>query len=146
MHVVFLDLGVPRALPGSVDPCTAPHPATNDEKYRQGEELFQAGRIEEACTLFDEARLALETPHPNYAYYVACCRAKLGDRSAAVAALHQALRDGWRVSSSRTPRSFPKSSASERRRSRFPRRRHDRPHRPKLWLSQAMRTPLVFGR
>jgi hypothetical protein len=94
--VLVIDPTFPARREGAVDPDTAPHPATSDERYRRGEQLFHAGRFAEARAAFEEALADLATPHPNYAYYVACCAAREGDLDRAVAALRAAIRDGWK--------------------------------------------------
>jgi hypothetical protein len=93
--IVVIDLTCPSPRPDAVDPATAPHPASADERYRQAEALFQEGKIAEARAAFEEARAKLPAPHPNYAYYIACCHARERDLPRAVRALHAAIRDGW---------------------------------------------------
>jgi len=92
---VVLDPTAPTAGPGAVDPATAPHPSKDDGRYREGEAMFKEGRFEESMAAFGAGRAALDNPHPFYAYYEACCLAKLGRPGAAVAALGQAVRHGW---------------------------------------------------
>jgi hypothetical protein len=93
--IVVIDPTCPSPRPGAVDPVTAPHPASVDERYRRAEALFQEGKIPEARAVFEEARATLSTPHPNYAYYIACCHARERDLPRAVSSLHAAMRDGW---------------------------------------------------
>ncbi len=93
--VVIVDHTFPVARTGAVDPNTARHPALDDEIYRFGEKLFQEGKFAQARVMFEEKRTTLSSPHPNYAYYVACCYAKEGDSKRAVAALRMAIEDGW---------------------------------------------------
>jgi len=95
VRIVIIDPTKPRRRLGAVDPTTAPHPAPLDAGYRFAEKLFNQGEIAEARTLFEEARAAQATPHPNYAYFLACCHARLGDLALAVASLQTAIRDGW---------------------------------------------------
>lgn len=95
-RVVVLDPTFPSVRKGAVDPDQAPHPASLDERYRTGEALFQKGRVAEARAWFEESLAEATNPHPNYAYYVACCCAREGDRPKAVAALRRAIRDGWK--------------------------------------------------
>ena len=95
-RVVVLDPTFPVARAGAVDPARAPHPAGEDERYRRGEALFHAGKFAESRAAFEAALGELAAPHPNYAYYVACCFAREGDRDRAVGALRRAIRDGWK--------------------------------------------------
>ncbi|MCC6552656.1 MAG: hypothetical protein IT372_06480 [Polyangiaceae bacterium] len=94
-RVVLIDPSIPSARAGAVDPSAAPHPAHTDVRYRQAEEIFQQKRFAAARRGFEEARATIIAPHPNYSYYIACCHALEGDRDRAVAALRDALRDGW---------------------------------------------------
>lgn len=94
-RIVVIDPTCPSRRAGAVDVSTAVHPAGDDELYRQGEALFQAGRFTEARARFEEALAGLRAPHPNYAYYLACCHAKERDLPRAVSALGAAIRDGW---------------------------------------------------
>src|SRR6185295_16253287 len=80
----------------AVDAERSPHPALDDELYRRGEALFGEGRYPEALEAFTRARAARPKPHPFYAYYLACCRARLGMKAEAVADLRLAIEDGWR--------------------------------------------------
>ena len=95
-RAVVLDPTAPAPRPGAVDPGAAAHPSKEDERYREGEELFKKRRFEESLTAFRDGRQGRENPHPFYAYYEACCLAHLGRKGDAVAALGQAVRDGWR--------------------------------------------------
>jgi hypothetical protein len=94
-RIVVLDPTYPARRPGAVDPDKAPHPAREDERYRRGEALFHEGKFAESRAAFEGAIAALGAPHPNYAYYVACCFAKEGGLDRAVGALREAIRDGW---------------------------------------------------
>lgn len=93
--IVVIDPTRPAPRPGAVDPVTAPHPASADERYRRAEALFQEGKISEARAVFEEAREQLTAPHPNYAYYIACCHARERDLPRAVSSLQTAIHDGW---------------------------------------------------
>lgn len=96
-RVVVIDPRVPVKRKDAVNPDEVPHPGSHDERYRRGEALFNGGRVEEALSVFEEARAAVAgPPHPNYAYYIACANARLGRVEAALAALDEALRDGWK--------------------------------------------------
>ncbi|MFO0760557.1 MAG: hypothetical protein U0359_29015 [Byssovorax sp.] len=96
MRVVVIDPTFPGKRPGAVDVATCPHPASTDVNYRRGEELFHAGRFAEARAVFEEVlATAPYALHPNYAYYVACCFAREGDKARAMRSLHAAIRDGW---------------------------------------------------
>ncbi|APR87648.1 type II protein secretion system protein [Minicystis rosea] len=94
--VVVIDPTFPARRADAVDPDMAPHPATVDDCYRRAEAAFHEGRFKESRALFEAGRAASPAPHPNYAYYVACCFAREGDRGRAVAALAQAIREGWK--------------------------------------------------
>lgn len=93
--IVIIDHTFPVARTGAVDPNTAPHPASDDEIYRFGEKLFQDRKFSQARVMFEEKRATLSSPHPNYAYYIACCYAREGERKRAVTALRMAIEDGW---------------------------------------------------
>jgi hypothetical protein len=95
-RILVIDPSFPARRPGAVDPETAPHPASVDTRYQRGESLFQAGSFAEARALFEEALAEEEHPHPNYAYYVACCFAREGEKGRAIEALRRAIRDGWK--------------------------------------------------
>ncbi|MEO8700507.1 MAG: hypothetical protein ABI867_10710, partial [Kofleriaceae bacterium] len=81
--------------PGAIDPAVAPHPAHTDEGYRHGEQLFLDGNFAAALETFTGARVQSEVPHPNYAYFIACCHARLGNTAAGLAMLRTAVREGW---------------------------------------------------
>lgn len=93
--IVVIDHSFPSARIGAVNPNTATHPASEDEIYRFGEKLFNDGKYAQARVVFEEKRATLAVPHPNYAYYIACCYAREGERKKAVAALRLAIEDGW---------------------------------------------------
>ncbi len=95
-RAVVLDPAAPAARPGALDPGAADHPSKEDERYRKGEGLFKDKRFEESLDAFRRGRGEQENPHPFYAYYEACCLAGMGRKGEAVAALDQAVRDGWR--------------------------------------------------
>ncbi len=96
-RIVVLDPRVPTKREGALDPDVAPHPGRDDDRYIRAEELFKAGKKEAALALFEEARAAISGPaHPNYAYWIACVLARLVRTDAALAALDEALRDGWK--------------------------------------------------
>ena len=94
--LVVVDPAYPRRRANAVDPDKAPHPAAKDERYRRAEAEFQAGRHAASRALFEEAIRDAVAPHPNYAYYIACCHACEGQRAKAVSALRRAIADGWR--------------------------------------------------
>ena len=93
--IVVIDHTFPSARSGAINPNIATHPANEDEIYRFGEKLFNDGKYAQARVMFEEKRATLTAPHPNYAYYIACCYAREGDRKKAVAALRLAIEDGW---------------------------------------------------
>jgi len=96
VSVVICDPCVPAARKDAVDIATAPHPAQVDPQYALAEHQFIAGQIAEACKTFIAAReRLLPSPHPNYAYFIACCHAHLGNIAAARDALRAAIGDGW---------------------------------------------------
>jgi hypothetical protein len=94
-RIVVVDPTFPLARAGAVDPVTAPHPAMADERYRRGERLFHEGKIAEARAAFEDGIAASPAPHPNYAYFIACCHAHEGDLPRAIGALRAAIFDGW---------------------------------------------------
>lgn len=95
VSVAVFDPSVPQPREGAVDPDRAEHPSLEDPVYRDGEAAFGDGRYADARAAFERGRAARPNPHPFYAYYVACCRARLGALDGAVAALREAIRDGW---------------------------------------------------
>ena len=95
VRIVIVDPTRPLRRPGAVDPATATHPALIDEGYKRGETLFGEGKIAEALSAFEAALTEQATPHPNYAYFIACCHARSGDLPRALTALEAAIRDGW---------------------------------------------------
>jgi hypothetical protein len=95
VRIVVVDPTRPLRRPGAVDPAKAPHPSHVDEGYRRGEALFLEGKIAEARSAFEAAIAEQANPHPNYAYYLACCHARSGDVARGVASLEAAIRDGW---------------------------------------------------
>jgi hypothetical protein len=95
VRVVIIDPTFPHPQPGAVDPQTAPHPAHEGRGYRDGETLFKAGKYDLAQAVFERERTSFAAPHPNYAYYIACCCAHRKDAARAVEWLVRALEDGW---------------------------------------------------
>jgi hypothetical protein len=93
--VVVYDPTFPTKRPGAVDVQTAQHPAHADPSYGQAEARFREGRFAEARAEFLAARDKLSTPHPNYAYYLACCDARVGRHAEAIGWLREAVVDGW---------------------------------------------------
>lgn len=93
--VAVVDPSFPIPRPGALDPTRARHPALDDETYRRAEGLFNEGRYQEALEQFERGRAAHANPHPFFAYYMACCNARSGEREAAVTALRTAVEDGW---------------------------------------------------
>jgi hypothetical protein len=94
-RIVVIDHTFPSARSGAVIPNEGDSPASYDEIYRFGEKLFNDGKYTQARVMFEEKRATLSSPHPNYAYYIACCYAREGERKKAVAALRLAIEDGW---------------------------------------------------
>ena len=95
VRIVIVDPTRPLRRPGAIDPTTATHPAHVDEGYKRGEALFAEGKIAEALSAFEAALAEQATPHPNYAYFIACCHARGGDVPRGITALEAAIRDGW---------------------------------------------------
>ncbi|MFS8070564.1 MAG: TPR end-of-group domain-containing protein, partial [Byssovorax sp.] len=95
VRIVIVDPTRPRSRPGALDPATARHPSHVDEGYRRSEALFAEGKLGEALSALEAAIAEQATPHPNYAYSIACCHARSGDLARAIAALEAAIRDGW---------------------------------------------------
>ncbi len=95
LKVVVIDPTFPKARADAQDPATASHPQTIDARYRDGERLFKSGRADTALQVFLLARENEANPHPYYAYWIACCEAKLGKKDAAVQYLRKAIEDGW---------------------------------------------------
>ncbi|MEW6732026.1 MAG: hypothetical protein AB1489_11930 [Acidobacteriota bacterium] len=95
VRVIVISTNFPIARPNAIDANTAPHPANQDERYQQAEALFKEGRFAEARAIFIHQHATLSSPHPFYAYYIACCYALEGDRERAVDALYIAIKDGW---------------------------------------------------
>ncbi|MCU0655650.1 MAG: hypothetical protein MUF64_10285 [Polyangiaceae bacterium] len=93
--VVLLDPTFPRRRADAPDPATAPHPAHTDGAYARGEKLFHQGQFVEAKALFELTLSSQPVAHPNYAYYVACCHARLGAPALAIASLRLAIEHGW---------------------------------------------------
>jgi hypothetical protein len=94
LKVVVVDPTFPRPSESAVDVASATHPE-QDPVYKQAEALFKQGQYLAAAVHFDERRSQFSNPHPYYAYWAACCHAKMGDREGAVKALKQSLCDGW---------------------------------------------------
>ncbi len=95
-RIVMIDPTFPGKRPGAVDVATCPHPASTDVNYVRGEGLFQGGHYAEARAVFEEVLASAPYAlHPNYAYYVACCFAREGDKVRAMGAINAAIRDGW---------------------------------------------------
>ncbi|MFO0588422.1 MAG: hypothetical protein U0441_12810 [Polyangiaceae bacterium] len=95
-RVLVIDPRLPMKRPSAVDVKTAPHPAISDERYRRAETLCKNHQWADGLALFREARAEiLAAPHPNYAYWIACCHAHLGQIDQALDELDEAIRDGW---------------------------------------------------
>lgn len=94
-RVVVLDPSFPARRADALDSATAPHPYHGDRLYQVAQKFFEEAKFSEACALFAEARAQQANPHPYYAYYVACCHARRGEKAQAVAWLRSAIQDGW---------------------------------------------------
>jgi hypothetical protein len=96
VRIVVIDQAFPIARGGAVDPATAPHPGDNDQVYQFAEKLFKDKKFAQARVIFEEKRATSRSPHPFYAYFIACCYAREGDRAKAAAWLRTAIEDGWK--------------------------------------------------
>lgn len=94
MKVVVVDPTYPRPRTGDVDVDSVPHPA-GDPVYKEAEKEFKKGNLAPACQIFESRRKHFGSPHPYYAYWVACCYARSGQIDKAVEWLRQSLLDGW---------------------------------------------------
>lgn len=95
--LVAIDPHYPRAREGAVVPSKQNNPDQKDNLYKAAVSLFQRGQYKEAALSFAEARQGQQNsvPHPYYAYYQACCQAKMGNSEAALIFLRQSIADGW---------------------------------------------------
>jgi hypothetical protein len=96
VRFVAVDPTFPRARPDAISVATARHPGLDDPAYQKGEQLFHQGRFADARALFERGLSGKPVAHPNYAYYVACCWARLGEPARAMAALRVCIEHGWR--------------------------------------------------
>lgn len=94
LTIVISDPTVPTPADDAIDMRTAPHPIS-DYEYAQGEKLFQAGEYAQSRDMFAAVRARRGRIHPNYAYFLACAHARLGELEQARAALRTAVEDGW---------------------------------------------------
>ncbi len=94
LKVCRVDPTFPHPRAGAVNP-KEHHPSLNDVEYNSALKLFQVGDYKESLDQFRYARSKQANPHPYYAYFAACCLAKLGDIDAAIDELRLSIFDGW---------------------------------------------------
>ncbi|MBX9641255.1 MAG: hypothetical protein K2X97_16445, partial [Mycobacteriaceae bacterium] len=85
----------PQARPDAVNVDTHQHPSHYDEEYNGAVRLFERELYEDSLRLFNTARAKQSNPHPYYAYYAACCHAKLNRVDHALDQLRLSILDGW---------------------------------------------------
>jgi hypothetical protein len=96
VKVLALDPAFPKRRTNAPDPSTMAHPYNSDRLYQTAQKFFEQNKFAESKALFSEARAQIQqNPHPYYAYYLACCCARLGERDTAVGWLRKAIEDGW---------------------------------------------------
>jgi hypothetical protein len=95
LYVVTVDLSFPSRRANAVEPAIAEHPKVSDRLYQTAEKFLEQGQLEAAKAIFEEARSAFPIPHPFYAYNIACCCARLGNKDEAMRWLREAIGDGW---------------------------------------------------
>lgn len=71
------------------------HPSHYDTDYNAALKLFERGLYKDSLETFKAARAKQVNPHPYYAYFAACCFAKLGEIDAAIDELRLSIYDGW---------------------------------------------------
>ncbi len=95
LKIVSIDTDYPKARHGAMNPSKAEHPSNSDQIYNSASKFFAQGNYKDALELFLKARDQQENPHPYYAYYAACCYAKLKDVEEAFTYLKLSITDGW---------------------------------------------------
>ncbi len=96
LRVVAIDPTHPKRRANAVDPANTSHPSLRDERYARAEKLFKDGQIADSRAIFEDALTSTRSAlHPYYAYWLACCCARLGDRDQALEYLRRAIEDGW---------------------------------------------------
>lgn len=93
--ILAIDPTHPNKRPDAPDSKMIPHPAQVNQYYKRAEELFGEKKYAEALAIFARARDQLQLPHPYFAYFAACCHAKLEHTKEALAYLRLAFEDGW---------------------------------------------------
>lgn len=96
LKVLVLNPGFPRTRADAQEISKARHPEHYDSEYKAAVALFQRETFEESLRLFVSARKNQNNPHPYYAYFAACCAAKLGRKEEALEFLRLSIVDGWR--------------------------------------------------
>lgn len=95
VRILVIDPSAPTPRRDAIDPKEAPHPGLEDGGYRRADTLFRDGLMKEALEAFQEALPKDKPAHPNYQYGIACCFARLGDKTRAMTALRAAIFDGF---------------------------------------------------
>ncbi|WP_428263473.1 TPR end-of-group domain-containing protein [Haliangium sp.] len=95
LRVQILDAATPWPRPGSRRP-QEPLDGPERAAYLDGEVRYREGDFAAAAAAFQRCREHAPHPHPNAAYYLACCYARLGRPVPALSSLRAALGDGWR--------------------------------------------------
>lgn len=95
LTVVSINVNSHMPPDNDVDLANMIHPSHNCNYYRSAEEEFKKGNHKEALELFQSGRESRQDPHPYYAYFIACCHAKMGRLDTAIKFLKQAIADGW---------------------------------------------------
>ncbi len=94
--VVAINPTHPHAMSCVVDRKSASHPEEYDSEYTRASKLFnESGDFAGACKIFEERRAQHDMPHPYYSYWIACCKAKMGDLEGALVDLKRSLTEGW---------------------------------------------------
>ena len=95
LTVVTIDPQQPKRRLTAVIPNTHNHPSRYDDRYRNAEYQFEKENYEVALKLFEEGWNESPNPHPYFAYFAACCNAKLGNRQEALSWIRKCIEDGW---------------------------------------------------
>lgn len=94
--IVAINPAHPQPMSRVVDRKTSKHPEEYDAQYARASKLFNESRdYARACEIFEERRAKQDLPHPYYSYWVACCKAKMGDLEGALIDLKRSLTEGW---------------------------------------------------
>lgn len=94
--IVAINPAHPQPMSRVVDRKTSKHPEEYDAEYSRASKLFNESHdYASACEIFEQRRAQHDSPHPYYSYWVACCKAKLGDIDGALIELKRSLSEGW---------------------------------------------------